>query len=372
MAPTSSLKERLAKLQSKSRKPARNGISSSPTKSPRKIKKSFFNPDNAIESETSLISTANIDDINDLPYLQFPDIDKNEELNKLTILKAANRLSKKYMLPQIGVGANGIGLLSQNSKTFKISKKYPNILIQDQLYAIFKGQETKIDKIISELIDDSKLRVLNMNFENFNFSVLIITDEFTKIIKNSFKDSEIKIRDQYIELLNNDPTITQILSDDLINCNLNHSLLISKGLICMSSSTEYTSNPIYNITLPHLGGLLRVVQNAVKWITSTTGNTREHMIMAATLRDKWFKTYVPPKNSNSNYKNDNSFNREYYTTDRVGVVKPKSELSGPGLNIVKFRGIGLDWVLALMLGTGCLESYESPAGLVYKSTGKSL
>lgn len=372
MAPSSSLKERLAKLQSKSRKPVRRGVSSSPTKSSCKIKKSFFNSDNPIESETSLLSTANIDDINDLPYLQFPDINKNESLNKLIILKAANRLSKKYMLPQIGVGVNGVGLLSQNSKTFKISKKYPNILIQDQLYAIFKGQETKIDRIISELVDDSKLRVLNMNFENFNFSVLIVTDEFNKIIKNSFKDSEIQIRDRYLELLNNDPTITQILSDDLINCNLDHSLLISKGLICMSSSPEYTSNLIYNITLPHLGGLLRVVQNSVKWITSITTNTREHMIMTSTLRDRWFKTYVPPKNSNSNYINDNTFNREYYTTDRVGIVKPKSEIAGPSVNIVKFRGIGLDWVLALMLGTGCLESYESPAGLVYRSTGKSL
>lgn len=362
----SSLRERLSKLQSKTRS-RRDGSLSTPSSSDKKEKKSFFNADNAID-ESSLTETNNQNFTIDIPNLTFPDIDTSKPPSPLSILKAANRLSKRYIFPQINRASPHTSLISTNSKTSKISRQYPNILIQDQLYSIFKQNETLIDKIVDDLISNLKLRIFNMNFENFNFNILIVNDEYNKIINNSFTDKEQKMKENFVDLINSNPHCNQISTQSLLSSNLNPSILISKGLICISNSDTLTStsNGLYNLTLPHLGGLLRVIKNSAKWITTTTAKTREKLITSNDLQHLWFKPFIVSKNLNS------AFNREYFTSDRVGVAIVRQPNTGPGINIVKFRGLGLEWILSLLIGTGILECYHSPVGIIYKSTGKHL
>lgn len=363
------LRERLAKLQSKTKNvnPPR----------PKKEKPSFFNTDSPIAGATCLQELSS----NTLPYLRFPDVDFTQPVTKSAILKVGQRLSFSHLFPQINTDpaltkmGNGTALLSESSKTSRISKQYPKIFIQDQLYALFKGQETQVDRLVNALIAEGSLRLIDMNLEHVGFGVLITQKEFTNTIERSFSNSneEQSQQSNFKDLLFSDNSLTQIPSSLLLAHNLNIPLLISKGLICIAASEA--SPGIYNITLPHLGGLLRVVKNSVKWITDLTNKTKERMILDTQLRDKWFKPYVPPKSTKNSRLRDSSNpnpQREYYTTDRVGSVKQKVVAVGPGVNIVKFRGIGLDWVLAVLVGMGGIESFESPVGLVYKSTGKLL
>lgn len=356
----SSLRERLAKLQSKTRN---TGVSKT-EQAKKRQKKSFFQADSAVESENVLERVTNIT----LPRLHFPNVDLNGKVNKDAIMIIGERMSNAYLFPQIGVGVGVSGLLSQNSKTSRISRQYPKVFIQDQLYALYAGQETQVDFCINELVSMGKLHVLDMNFENFGFTVLVLHDEFDRILDSTFKESDHIMLQNYKDLIFSDNQATQLTSTLLLNSNLNIPKLINFGLICISSS-ESTPG-IYNITLPHLGGLLRVVKNSVKWITETTSKTRERMILDSELREKWFKPYITNKDKMT--KKQELFKREYYTTDRVGIVKEKSVVVGPGINIVKFRGIGIDWAISLMIGIGILETFDSPVGLVYKWTGKSL
>ena len=373
MARSESLRERLARLQSKTartgtpkmkstsaRKDARNSESGS---APRK--KSFFDDEN---TETGLVEASE----NALPNMHFPGVDIGRPPTRAALLAVARRLAGAYLFPQLGVGV-GTGLLSQNSKTARISRQYPHVLVQDQFYAVFGGHQTLVDRLVSELVADGDLRVLDMNYENFNFTVLMPNDEFLRTARANFRDAESPLRERYVELLSADPAATQIAASDLLDADIGFSTLISRGLICISAAESSTG--IYNITLPHLGGLLRVVKSSCKWIASLTEKTREHMVLASVLREKWFRPYVPPKTQTKRPPDTNAytgFKREYYTTDRVGTAQHRPDATGPGVNIVKFRGVGLDWVLALMIGAGLLEAYESPVGLVYKSTGKAL
>lgn len=380
MARSESLRERLARLQAKARGSPRKTSSlssSSSTKTaptpPATTKKSFFNAENTVESETALVESPE----NALPNMHFPGVDTSRPPTKKALMEVAARLSRAYSFPQLGVGV-GTGLLSQNSKTTRISRQYPHVFVQDQLYAIFPHQHTLVDKLVSELVADARLRVLDMNFENFSFTVLVPSEQFMHTVQSSFSGSEEKLMQRYVDLLSVDPSATQVSASDLLEAGISFSTLIAKGLICMSAAAASESSVgVYNITLPHLGGLLRVVKSSCKWIAGLTDKTREHMIMASALQERWFKPYVPPKSKaaskapDSN-NNNNAFKREYYTTDRVGTAQPKQEANGPGVNIVKFRGVGLDWVLALMIGTGMLEAYISPVGVVYKATGKRL
>lgn len=388
----SSLRDRLAKLQSKTRN-NKNNVKNTHTDN--KSKKSFFNTDTQSLDETSLTNT-NENDI-DINNLTFPDLDFTKPPDKQAILKVTDKLSKRYIFPQVrhNLGDDNdnrsvhkskndnsytsqLSLLSSNSKTSKISRQYPNIIIQDQLYAIFKSQETLIDKLVNELVMELKLKIFNMNFENFNFNIIITYNDYLEILDNSFSEKDKKSKDNFINLIHSNPLISQISANNLNLLNLNPSLLISKGLICISNSNNISNNSnnldcVYNLTLPHLGGLLRIIKNSVNWIINSTSKTKERLIMATDLRNLWFKTYIPPKTQiTSNSNNNNNFKREYFITDRVGVVKPKMIQNGPGVNIVKFRGIGLEWILALMIGVGILESYQSPVGIIYKSTGKRL
>lgn len=390
----SSLRERLAKLQSKTRN-NKNGVKHTYTAN--NSKKSFFNNDNQQIDETSLTNTD--EGSIKINNLTFSEVDFTKAPDKSAILKVINKLSKRYIFPQVRYNNSGddngdnitnttitnnnnhtsqLSLLSANSKTSKISKQYPNIIIQDQLYAIFRNQETLIDKLVNELVMELKLKTFNMNFENFNFNIIIMYKDYLKILNDSFNNKDENLKNNFLNLFNLNPLISQISNNDLNLINLNPSLLISKGLICISNSNNVinnnsNSNYIYNLTLPHLGGLLRIIKNSVNWIINNTSKTRENLIMATDLRNLWFKTYIPPKTQINNKNNNNtSFKREYFISDRVGVVKPKLKQNGPGVNIVKFRGIGLEWILALMIGVGILESYQSSVGIIYKSTGKRL
>jgi hypothetical protein len=357
----SSLRERLKKLQSKTR-----NSNSETSKSPNKRqKKSFFNTDAGIDSEHALEEVSS----NRLPHLHFSDVDFSKKVNSKVLLYVGERLSNAYLFPQIGVGVGGNGLLSQNSKTSRISRQYPKIFIKDQLYTFFNGQETQVDLCVDELVSMNKIRILDMNFENFGFTVLIINDEFNRIVNSSFKESQNIQLEKFQNLIQSNFQATQLINSQLLDENLDISMLISYGLICISASEPIPG--IYNITLPHLGGLLRVIKNSVKWIIEITSKTRERMILDSDLREKWFKPYKITK-TQTQIQTQETFKREYYTTDRVGTVKAKQIVTGPGINIVKFRGIGLDWILSLMLGTGILEEFESPVGFVYKWTGKLL
>lgn len=356
----SSLRDRLTKLQSKTKN---RGVSNTELNKKRE-KKSFFQADTAIESANVLEETSNIT----LPHLYFPKVNLANKVSKDSILLIGERLSNVYLFPQIGVGVGVSGLLSQNSKTSRISRQYPKIFIQDQLYALYAGQETQVDLCVNELVSSGKLHVLDMNFENFGFSVLVLDNEFNRIIDSTFRKTDYIISQSYKCLIHSDNQATQLTDAQLLNSGLNISNLINYGLICISSSEPISG--IYNITLPHLGGLLRVVKNSVKWITEATSKTRERMILDAELREKWFKPYITDKDKLTN--KQDSFKREYYTTDRVGIAKEKKIVAGPGVNIVKFRGIGIDWVISLMIGIGILETFNSPVGLVYKWSGKSL
>lgn len=364
----SSLKERLTKLQSKTKKGRLNSSSLSQVKE----KKSIFSTISQETLDTNI--DVNSDKFflctnhNGIPKLTIPDVDFNDDriVSKETLIIVIKSLSKSYLFPQIGSGS-GMGLLSQNSKTSRISRQYPKVCLQDQLYALFRGQETHIDKCINELVSIGKIRILDMNFENFGFNVLILAEEFEKILENSFKESEYGKLIKFKEIFDIDPTATQISNAALLRENLQISTFINKGLICISASDSIPG--IYNITLPHLGGLLRVIKNAVKWITDTTEKTREKMILATELRDKWTKPFL----TKSSKQQEPTFKREYYTSNRVGTSNGKLITpTGPGVNIVKFRGVGLDWILAMMIGIGILESYDSPVGLIYKATGKRL
>lgn len=377
MTRSESLRERLVRLRSKTAKTAKRGAGTGASSrasrdggseldsAPRK--KSFF--DDNEHTQATLVEAPE----NALPNMHFPGVDTGRPATRASVLTVARRLAGAYLFPQLGVGV-GTGLLSQTSKTARISRQYPHVLVQDQLYAVFGGQQTLVDRLVCELVADGDLRVLDMNYENFGFTVLVPGDEFLRTTTANFRESEAPLRDRYVELLAADPAATQIAASDLLDADIGFSTLISRGLICISAA-EAGGTGVYNITLPHLGGLLRVVKSSCKWIAALTAKTREHMVLASVLRERWFRPYVPPKTQTKKPSDADAhaaFKREYYTTDRIGTAQHKPDATGPGVNIVKFRGVGLDWVLALMVGAGLLESYESPVGLVYRSTGKAL
>lgn len=360
----SSLRERLIRLQGKTKSRTNSVINKDTRKQVEKReKKSFFNSDNSIDDESSLKRSEGAHLLNGL---NFPGVDFSKKLNKSVLYDVAKRLSTGYLFPHIS--PTGSSSLSQSSKTSKISRQYPKLLLQDQLYSLFPGQETEIDKLVIDLVRDGLLRKLNMNLDQFSFNILILQAEYEHIVDGCFSESEKGIKFRFLDLVRSDFTAAQIDQRSLLENDLNIPQLISRGLICIST-TDHMSG-IYNLTVPHLGGLLRVIKNAVKWITENTLRTREKMILDSDLRGKWFKSYE----AKDKVQQTTTFQREHFTTTRVGVATEttKQVATGPGINIVKFRGIGLDWILALMIGMGILEVYESPVGIVYKATGKTI
>ncbi|TID19172.1 hypothetical protein CANINC_003742 [Pichia inconspicua] len=360
----SSLRERLSRLQGKTKNRASNVVcKDAKMKSEKPEKKSFFNSDNSLDDDSSLRRS---EGAHLLGGLNFPDVDFNLRVTKSALFDVSKRLSTSYSFPLIN--PTGSSSLSQNSKTSKISKQYPKLLLQDQLYSLFPGQETLLDNLVNELVRDGRLRRLKMNLDQFSFNILILQSEYEQIVDSCFSERENAIKTAFFDLIRSDFTATQIDQENLLHYNMNIPQLINRGLICISTGENMYG--LYNLSIPHLGGLLRVIKNAVKWITDNTLRTRERMILDSDLRQKWFKSFEQKDMGKTNQTNQ----RIHFTTTRVGVASEttKKVATGPGINIIKFRGIGLDWILALMIGVGIFEVYESPVGTVYKATGKSI
>lgn len=290
--------------------------------------------------------------------ISVPGVDFNAEVSTAAILKTIKVLSHKYLFPNVSK-------MSINSKTSRIIRQYPRVIIKDHLYALFENKETQIDSCIDELIDDGKIRLVNINFDNnFRINILILFEDFDNSVKNNFKNSENPMYTRYISVLEDNLDATQLTEEDLED--LNTSLLISKGLICMSTNdTELNDHEyLYNITLPHLGGLLRIVKSSMQWICTIIDKSQQKMMKYDEIHLRWTKPFIQ--------NNTNNFKREYFTTNRVGISNGKAEVSGPGVNIVKFRSIGLNWVICLMVGIGILETVDTSVGVFFKTTGKNI
>lgn len=48
------------------------------------------------------------------------------------------------------------------------------------------------------------------------------------------------------------------------------------------------------------------------------------------------------------------------------------DMGAGSIKINFFKGLNLEWVLSFMVGKGLLEVFNSPVGLIYRLTGKSL
>ncbi|QPG74224.1 hypothetical protein FOA43_001549 [Brettanomyces nanus] len=142
----------------------------------------------------------------------------------------------------------------------KFNHNFPQLVIVDQLYCIMAktGSETFIDRNIEQLITLQKVKLIDLNNENFNFRLIILYEDFLKVVKDTFKDE--KVMKRFINLIEDYPNLLQIDGALLKRYALDTTQLIHLGFLSISRERKGgDSEAVYNISLPNLGPFLKIV-----------------------------------------------------------------------------------------------------------------
>ncbi len=175
-------------------------------------------------------------------------------------------------------------------------------------------------------------------------------------------------------------TAEAVTATELSANNLDPAQLVAAGVLSIASNTITTNSGVeYTVHPPHMGGWLRVLKRAGEWVLKTlntvTKTTSSSSMEKGELVSRYTKP-VPMIGTKATITTNNNVVRTHFTTKRVGVAKNTGKhndnSTGPGLDVVRFRGISLDWVLLALLGCGAVEylSVGVGGGVRLRATGK--
>ena len=247
---------------------------------------------------------------------------------------------------------------SRASRTARLQREYPHILLVEQLYACYPGQEGTVDRLVRN--NCNRIVRIDMDQENFPYTVLVLADTFREMVYRTNPPLLQDIADRYVNMVLSygETRVSRETLREHSLCNGSRGnissmemQLVHVGLLVLSREEG-----VYNLTLTHLGGLLRVVDRALRWVLrQLDGAGRGGTVAATVLREKWY--------GGVSLESGGLFRGA--STSKEGVIydnKVKKEVS---LCIYKFRGMGLEYVLLLALGRGLLEKRKTPTGVFY-------
>ncbi|GME68113.1 unnamed protein product [[Candida] boidinii] len=267
--------------------------------------------------------------------------DEEDEDSRNKILKAIEVLVKKQFDSNFPIEKGGI-TKSMRDKIIQKRSNYPKIVIVSQLYSLFPNNETFVDKQIQNLVKRRVLKNFSVNstggLDN-NFVILAsdyIDSVSTKIkLLNDLTESDmIKTLNNFIKFLKNNPSAMDIKLEELRKASLNEVHLVSMGFLTLSTLMRTSSEDrYYKLSIPNIGHVLKLTKDSVTWILKQLNGMKFREMLETKLIEKY-----------------DTRNNKW----------------------VKFNGLNLYWSLSICLGNGFAESFNTPAGRGWKSTGKKL
>lgn len=268
--------------------------------------------------------------------------------------------------------------LSQRSKTTVITTQYPPLFLQCQLYAVFStgtanATPTAVDTVVESLVAQGILTRISGGPQT-SLQLLM----FTKDLERTLISAGCNITEEDAKWLAD--TSEAVTATELSANNLDPTQLVAAGVLSIASNAITTNSGVeYTVHPPHMGGWLRVLKRAGEWVLKTlntvTKTTSSSSMEKGELVSRYTKP-VPMIGTKVTITTNNNVVRTHFTTKRVGVAKNtgkhNDDSTGPGLDVVRFRGISLDWVLLALLGCGAVEylSVGVGGGVRLRATGK--
>lgn len=216
----------------------------------------------------------------------------------------------------------------------KFNHNFPQLVVVDQLYCILPphtGSETYIDQSIQQLITGQKIKMIDLNNENFRYRLAILTEDFVKVAEASIDDKSSLTH--FTKLLEDYPNLLQIDSSLLAHYKLDPTKLIRSGFLTFSRQRSSGGHSVYNISLPNLGPFLKIMNVGIRFVCHVCLLYHQNQVLEKHLAEKYTRNTLVYR---------------------------------------RMRGLNLTWLLSVMVGSGLLECFNTPVGRVYHMTGKKM
>lgn len=267
--------------------------------------------------------------------------DEDDEDSGKKILRAIEVLVKNQFDSNFPIEKGGI-TKSMRDKIIQKRSNYPKIVIVSQLYSIFPNNETFVDKQIQNLVKRRVLKKFSVNSTGGldNNFVILASDYIDsvnikiKLLNDITELDMIKTLNNFVDFLKCNPSAMDIKLEELRKASLNEVHLVSMGFLTLSTLMRTSSEDrYYKLSIPNIGHVLKLTKDSVTWILKQLNG----MKFKEELETKLIEKYSTGNNK-----------------------------------WVKFNGLNLHWSLSICLGNGFAESFNTPAGRGWKSTGKKL
>lgn len=203
------------------------------------------------------------------------------------------------------------------------------------LHALFPHDPTFIDRELQRVVEAGQIRRINVNI---NAGDMVIESKYYFRIYRDRKaaavaeDSDsVVIFEKFEKLLRQKSAATAITSDDLAEFDISEDsgirALLDIGFLVLAGAPG-----VYQISIPNVGSLLKLVFRSRKWVVSVLGKTKFKEMLEKTMRERW-----------------------------EAALKSRWR---------EFRGVKFAWVLMECKGGGWCEPFQTSVGRCWRLTGK--
>lgn len=228
---------------------------------------------------------------------------------------------------------------SAGASIVKFRQALPPAVLKSQLVGVYHQTPTMVDKELHAQVAQSRLRVVLVN-GGLGGEVVVDSTSFFDVMQTTFTapdNSSTEVFDAFKTLLESKPAATTLTEVDLDAAGLTSDgcrLIVNLGFLTLSTtaSTAHAADT-FDLALPNLGTLLRLVKLARKWVVDTLHHFKNGTMQEQALLQRW-------TNSKECWR--------------------------------KFRGLSVAWVLLDCYGGGWIERVDTPVGVHWKLTGKRL
>lgn len=228
---------------------------------------------------------------------------------------------------------------SVGASIVKFRQALPPAVLKSQLVGVYHQTPTMVDKELHAQVAQSRLRVVLVN-GGLGGEVVVDSATFFAVMHATFTSPDhpsTQVFTSFKQLLDAKPAATTLTEADLEAAGLSSDacrLIVNLGFLTLSTTASTThAADTFDLSLPNLGTLLRLVKLARKWVVDTLQHFKNGTMQEQALVQRW-------ANSKECWR--------------------------------KYRGLSVDWVLLDCYGGGWIERVETPVGVHWKLTGKRL